>query len=101
MQPTEVSESSPILAGPGLDASIVWEETTDYSIRIKKDLNAWHAGHLNDVLLHADGIFAAGAGVVWGIDRGQPGAGAGCPTEDLDVHDGTCLAFGTDSQLQL
>ena len=87
---------------PGTDSSIVWEETTDYSIRVNQELNAWHAGHVNDVLLRADGIFvAADTGGIWGIDTNQPGAPAGCVTDDLDRVNVNCLAFGPDSPLQI
>jgi Repeat of unknown function (DUF346) len=85
-----------------VDPNIKWEETTEYSIRVNKDLNAWHAGHLNDVLLRVDGIFVASdTGGVWGIDPDQPDARAGCVTDGADNPNVTCLAFGPDTPLQI
>ena len=93
---------APFPGPPPVDPSIVWEESTMYSILVNKDLNAWHAGHLNDVLLRSDAIFVASqTGGVWGIDFSQPGFPAGCPTDNADNPNFSCFAFGPDSPLQI
>jgi hypothetical protein len=73
-----------------------------YSILVNKDLNAWHAGHLNDVLLRSDAIFVASqTGGVWGIDFHQPDFPAGCPTDNADNPNFSCFAPGPDSALEI
>ena len=85
-----------------IDPNVVWEETTDLSISIDTNANAWYCGHVNDILLRSDATFvAAQTGGIWAFSVTDPDAAAGCTTDDLDNPNFTCMAFGPDSPLQI
>lgn len=81
------------------DPSLVWSEAVDLTIQVDQAADAWHAGHVSDVLTLADGGVFAGLAVatdtggVWLLPR----SGGGIPLSGTwDTPDLRCLAPGPD-----
>jgi hypothetical protein len=78
------------------DASVQWHLANPLGIRADEGEDAWHAGHVNDVLAFADGaglLVGADTGGVWLI---TPADQAIPLSDSWDVPDVTCLAQGPD-----
>src|SRR5690348_11522676 len=81
-------------------SDITWFPANGWGIQMQ--LNVWHAGRVNDVLVLQTGAEHAG-GVLVGADGGGvwltnvPGAGASPLSDDWDNPDIMCLAQGPNS----
>jgi hypothetical protein len=88
---------APGAGGLADDPSIQWQQADVSEIAINADADAWHAGHVNDVL-----VLNGGAGLVVGADSGgvwtiTPKGGQATPLSDTwGSVNITALAFGSD-----
>src|SRR5215212_10272990 len=78
---------------------MTWELANPYGILIDEPQDAWHAGHVQDVLPLASGplVVAAETGGVWIVTPGTT-ATPGGDWEDPDVD---CLALGPDGPVHV
>ncbi len=77
------------------DPNIRWAQANPFAIQIDENADAWHAGHVNDVLALDSGGVVVGteSGGVWSIAS----TAAAIPlSDDWDNPDINCLAFGPD-----
>src|SRR5262245_47659677 len=78
------------------DPTVRWVQASRFGIQIDEEDDAWHSGHVNDIIRLPDlsGIVVATeSGGVWMIDN----VGDAFQLSDTwDNPDVKCLAFGTD-----
>src|SRR4051794_25420195 len=81
------------------DPAVVWTGAVDMTIQVDEAADAWHAGHVNDVLTLASGgsldgiVVATDTGGAWLVPR----TGGGITlSETWDTPDLRCLAPGPD-----
>lgn len=78
------------------DPSLVWRLASPFGIQIDEAGNAWHSGHIDDILRFADAaamLVASESGGVWLISDGSDPVAL---SNDWDVPDVKCLALGPD-----
>ena len=87
------------LAG-GQVSALNWLPANPFAILIDPAQNAWHAGHINDVLALDSGglVLGTDSGGVWLVE----GNNSAIPlSEDWDTPNISCLAFGPDGPLHI
>jgi hypothetical protein len=79
----------------GDDPTFQWTLASRYGIQVDEKQDAWHSGHVNDLLeLDSGGLLVATqTGGVWSIDTNGDTLPLSDSWEDPDVN---CLAFGPD-----
>ncbi|MCX5545579.1 hypothetical protein M3A49_40210 [Paraburkholderia sp. CNPSo 3076] len=84
------------------DPTVRWELANSLGIQIDNAADAWHSGHVTEILdLVADDLLvvATQTGGVWSVD---PNYGGAHPLSDTwDDPDISCLAFGPDGTVHL
>lgn len=78
------------------DPTVQWELATGYGIQIKEDEEAWHSGHVDDIVElqdHVGIVVATESGGVWWIDDNSYSLQLSDTWDNPDVK---CLALGPD-----
>ena len=79
------------------DPTVKWEQATRYGIQIDEDEEAWHSGHVDDIVEvqdHVGIVVATESGGVWWIDDNSSSALQ--LSDTWDNPDVKCLALGPD-----
>ena len=78
------------------DPSLFWHLASPFGIEIDEAANAWHSGHIDDIIRFTDTpamLVASESGGVWLISDGNDPV---VLSNDWDVPDVKCLAMGPD-----
>jgi hypothetical protein len=78
------------------DSRVRWQLATPFGIEVDADSDAWHSGHVNDVIVFQDLssiLVATESGGVWLIDSATDPIAL---SNDWDLPDVKCLVLGPD-----
>lgn len=98
--PPSISVRNLVRLAGGQVSALNWLPANPFAILIDSGQNAWHAGHINDVLALDSGglVLGTDSGGVWLVE----GNNSAVPlSEGWDTPNISCLAFGPDGPLHI